>query len=253
MKVHILATCRKEELLPATTMVFKTLRTGFPTADVTVWLNSLFPMFKDPRIVSAYESVDAGVTTWSTIHHEWILHLLDVETEPFWICDTDVVFWKSVEDWIPKVPMMGCFNPRFFDRFTNCETMSRLHTSLLYFDPAAIKSEVEKYFSQFSETPFNPRPNLIYPGFFPSRWLGGIKNFFHDTCCLLYHAIGGNHFTDEMKDAYSHLFFGTISDLVAPHYPGEEMRQFAFRVFDNPELLRGAWRAQDAWFKRHAV
>ena len=43
MTVHILPTERVPRLAPMTELVFKTLRVGFPTADVLVHLNEIEP------------------------------------------------------------------------------------------------------------------------------------------------------------------------------------------------------------------
>lgn len=260
MNVQILLTCRDAELLPAATLVFKTLRVGFPTANVTVTLN-----FQDGHALN-YNSVaaaarssiqDAGLTAIridQTIHHEWIKELLERESHPFFLCDTDMVFFDSFEKWtFPEdCAMAGRYVPQFKDKFTNCITRPRLHTSLLYMNPVEIRKRVEKYFGQFPKTPFNPMPNLIYPCQFPMREGRIVRNLFHDTCCLLYQAIAGQHFTEPMLDCYAHLNFGTISDLIAPHYPEERWRESHFAIFENPELARGAWKAQQAFYEKHA-
>lgn len=252
-RVKILATCRNAELLAATTLVFKSLRIGFPTADVEVYQNATFP---DSHCVDELHKVAAGkgingVVT-NTIHHEWIERLLRDEVEPFWICDTDVIFWESIEQWdMTGQVLAGRYTPQFYDRFTNCITLARLHTSLLYIDPKAVRDKVAKYFAQFPETPFNPRPNLIYPGFLPYRMSGTQRNFFHDTCSLLYHAIAGRHFGTLQLDCYDHINYGTISDIVCPHYPGYKWREQHFAVFENPLLAKGCWRAQDAFYENN--
>jgi len=261
--VHILATCRNPELIRATTLVFDSLRTGFPTARVYVYCNGLGGY----SALIQQAACKAGVPEFNlhvlsqTIHHDWIYKLFEKETEPFFICDTDLIFWSSFEDFdFSGAAMAGRYVPQFFDRFTNCITRPRLHTSLLYLDPQKIKQQVDAYFSQFPETPFNPRPNLIFPNFLPYRIeqaghpeRGKVKNFFHDTCSMLYQAIGGQAFTEAQLDCYDHLNFGTISDIVCPHYPDERWRESHFAIFENPQLAKGAWRAQEMWYKANAA
>jgi len=255
--VHILVTCRKEELLKAATMVFETLRVGFPTAPVKVLINcapnkasldaiveaTVKAQVQDCEISSAGDEVIHPVT----IHHEWIQGLLERETEPFFILDTDVCFWDNFEQWdFSKSFMAGKWIPAFEDDFTKCVTQTRLHPSLLYLNPQRIKEEVAKYFVPFPDTPFNPRPNLIFPAWFP---VVNSKPVFFDTMSLLYQAIGGSMFNTQQIQCYDHLNFATISDIVAPHYPNERFREQHFAIFENPALLRGAWREQDQFYR----
>lgn len=261
MKVHLLVTYRRAELLRASTMVFDSIRQGFPQAQIVAQLNEAEDGEAGLDWSPIYEAckrarVEVAAVRTQTIHHEWILGLLDRETEPFFICDTDLVFFDELEGMdMFGAALAGRFIPQFFDAFTNCITRPRLHTSLLYFHPRRIREETEKYFAQFPETRFNPRPNLIYPGYLPQRSESGltVKNFFHDTASLLYQAIGGTRFTPELLDRFGHLNFGTISDMVAPAYPQYPWRMQHFAAFDNPELLRGSWKTDDEFYRRHAA
>lgn len=248
-QVKILATCRNPELLRATTLVFDTLRVGFPTANVEVYYNGLIETVEKRFVREAAQKCGAQwIDCEHTIHHIWIERILR-GSEPVWICDTDIVFWKDMELWdFGNAAMAGRYVPRFFDRFVNCITMPRLHTSLLYLNPDRIREEVEKYFGQFPDTPFNPRPNLIHPCFYPHRVGSSVKNYFHDTCSILYQAIGGDIFLPHHNDCYDHLNFGTISDVVCPYYPNYNWRQRHFAVFENPALLKGAWRTDEQFY-----
>jgi len=258
MNVHVLVTLRNLELVRASTMVFDTIRIGFPSAEIVPWDNIQKFAVGDSKLLAGAElnPLPKGVT----IHHEWIEHLLHIEHAPFWICDTDVVFWDKVEHCkFDAVPMAGRYIPQFRDSFTKCITRPRLHTSLLWLNPQRIKEETAKYFSQFPETQFNPRPNLFYPMFHPvgpPELFGKAMpqtNYFYDTCSLLYHAIGGEPFTTDILDAYDHLNFGTISDLVCPHYPETHWRENHFAVFENPQLLKGAWKVQEQFYRANAA
>lgn len=203
------------------------------------------------------------LTIEPTIHHKWIEQLLVTETEPFIILDTDMVFWKDCE-WFDYAdyPMAGRLIPQFFDPFTNCISKPRMHGSFLYLNPARIKQEIEAWRSNFPDTPFNPPANLIYPVMVPLPPPREIEPFskpkrgvFYDTCALLYQAIGQDRerFTQVQLDCYDHMNCGTISDIVAPHLTDIRMREAHFAVFENPAILRGVWRQQEAWYKKHAV
>ena len=259
MKVHLLITYRREELLPASLMVFKTIRKAFPNAEIEAQIN--IASDADPKLDSepiwqaaAEVGIWMGAEDIKTIHHAWILERLENSDEPFWICDTDIQFHGLVEDWdFGDAPIAGRFIPRFFDKFTNCITQPRLHTSLMRFNPERIREEAERYFAQFPKTPFNHRPNMIYPMFHPVREGITVKNYFYDTCSMLYHAIGGACFQSSQLELYDHLNFGTISDVVAPHYPNHPIRASHFLAFDQPETMRGSWRRDEEFYQAHAV
>jgi len=63
MNVFILATCRKPELLRMATLVFETIRVGFPTASINVFINQT-DQTSELEIKSHYEDTDTGTIYW---------------------------------------------------------------------------------------------------------------------------------------------------------------------------------------------
>lgn len=256
MNVHILVTCRNPELIRASTLVFDSIRVGFPDAKVTSHVNGLsYSQYRD-AFYGPLQSV-GNIESVKTVHHDWIEKLIQGETEPFFICDTDVIFWKRfpVEDFKGH-HLAGRFIPRHHCEFMRCATLERLHTSLMYIDPVEIRKRIEKYHSEFPETPFgNTRPNLIegriFP--FPGKFDHSV-NYFHDTCSQLYHAVGGTAFTEAHLDCYDHLNCGTYSDLISNDAKSiRMMRRNNDRLMKNPELARGLWREQDNYYAQHFI
>lgn len=244
-KVHILATCRNLDLLPYTLLVFDSIRIGFPTAEIVVTGNGLVGEALGAVIGSCAATNCSFSNEQATIHHKWIERLAETETEPFVICDTDVIFFRSVEDWKFDTALAGFRIPEFVDEFTGAITRSRLHTSLMFISPKLAKSEVEKIDSTINPTPFNPPANLIYPLCLP---LNG-RMYFHDTMSLMYHAIGGTEFDAHQKDAIFHFNFGTLSDMVLPRLKnGAEIGAARDAILKNHDLGRGAWRWQEAHY-----
>lgn len=246
MNVYILATCRKEELLPYTLLIFKSIRVGFPTANIQVAGNAL-PEFALGQVIEACAASGCSFLNGSeTIHHHFIEDLLTTEYEPFILCDTDIHFFNNVEDWKFDTALAGFRIPEFFDEFTNAITRSRLHTSLLYIDPVKVREQVKAYESQFPSTPFNPLVNLIHPLCLPFNGRG----YFHDTCSLVYHAIGGTAFTDQQKDCYYHANFGCLEDIVLPRLTTTDyFKAMRDSILANPELGRGVWRMQEQHYE----
>ena len=256
LNVFVLCTCRRLELIRASTLVFDTLRVGYPTAHVTVFLNALEPDDRVAEITDACRR--AGVERIvdlpeGTIHHEWIERLVAEEDEPLVVLDTDVVFWSSCEDWSFARPLAGRLIPEYFDPFANCITRPRLHGSHLWVRPREVRAAVEEYRAQFPSTRFNPGANLFYPLYLPAMLNGRRVSYFHDTCCLLYHAIGGDAFAPAQLDAYDHLFCGTISDLVGPRLPSIDLAGLHRKWLAEPRTARGLWREQEQYYRANAV
>jgi hypothetical protein len=238
--VHILVTCRNPELKAMSLLVFDTIRIGFPTARIRVYLNDI----SDPEIIKKCERFDPFVTHVNTIHHRWIQGLLNSETQPFVICDTDVIFYSEVERFEFYTAIAGYQIPEFSDEFTNTITRSRLHTSLMFINPSEFRRSVADYESGFPKTPFNPLASYVDPLCLP---LNG-RGYFHDTMSMAYHAFGGTEFTQKQKSAYFHFHYGTLSDLVLPLLGnGEGTKGVRDAILANPAIGKDMWRVQDEY------
>lgn len=252
-KVHILATCRKPELLRATTLVFDTIRTGFPTAKIEVDWNGSDSSREMEITGEAATKVGASfVAIKHTTHHEWLCSILKHQDELCWVADSDLVFWNDVESFDLECRMAGRLTPRFACNFTKSITQSRLHTSLLRIDPLQIRGAIEIYGSYFPDCYATPRPtieDLVSPRYIPDR---NGPAYFYDTASLLYQAIGGYSFDEDTLNRYDHVGSGTLSDVVAPHYPEYRMRETHFAIFENPQLAKGSWKLQDEFYAKHA-
>lgn len=250
MTVFILATCRCADLWPYTTLFIRTIRVGFPTATIVISGNGLTED-QDKLMDSGAKSVGATyLPEGRTTHQDWIESLVKTQTEPFWICDTDIIFYDSVETWRSDQALHGYLIPEFYDEFTRCITRSRLHTSLLRIDPLKLNREFDKYRDGYHHSQFNPHSCVFSPLIVP---LNGSKHFY-DTCSMLYHAIGGAPFSDEQKDAYFHFHHGTFSDLVLPIISaGTKIGEIRNDILENPLKGKGMWRTQDAYFSDRQI
>lgn len=247
--VFILATCRNPDLFRMTELVFKTLRTGFPTADITVFGNGNQTEITD-KIHSLCDGVRADfIPVNYTPHAAWIEGLLNNQTEPFWIVDTDVIFWKSIEDLKFDTAMAGRHIPRFWDLYTKCITEPRIHTSLMYVNPSLVKRDLETFKSTFpSDTDFNPLVNMVRPFFHRAPIGNGI---FYDCCAMLSYHVSTTRFNEEQLGHFDHLNCGTYADIVEPHgHAGIVERQKA--ICENPELARGLWKEQEKYYAAYS-
>lgn len=246
-KVFILATIRNPSLLPFTALVFKTLRIGFPTAQVEVHLNGgQGPTDLWQRVKDEAENCGCGVRLIDeTTHHEWIEKLIETKDD-FWIVDTDIIFYGPVEHWTFEAPLAGALIPEFNCPFLKAITRSRLHTSLMHIRALELKVALLKYETNHPTTIYNPPANQVYPVYFPFHG----RTYFYDTMAMVFHAVGGFAFSAQQKDCYFHFHFGTFSDLVLKPTLTlyETIAEARNQILFKPELGIGKWREQEQWF-----
>lgn len=249
--VHVLVSCRTLELQRASLAFLDTIRIGFPDAKISVMGNRL-PVEIWAKLEYGCELIGAKLSAayCRKTHPSWIESLIDQSSEPFWICDTDIVFHGNVERFSNELNagVTGRHTPRFVCPFTKSKTHERLHTSLMRIDPLVIEEKLKTWRSDKIESfQFTRAFNDVIYGHLVAQ-SASVTNgevYFHDTTSQLYHAIGGQSFTPDLLDQFTHANCGTYSDLVDPS-GGFTQRNLA--IFDNPDSARGAWRAQDEWY-----
>ena len=242
--VHLFVSCRRPELQPLSLLVFRSLRVGFPTANVVIHLNAnLF----DRSTISACETIGkeihaAVVRSSAGQHDEWIDGLLRDQRDPIVIADTDMVFYERVEHWNFRHPLAGAYEPRHVNPVTKVVHWDRLHTSLLFVRPQDLRGRTDGRTWRLPRLPFKVQDDLIR-----QRWIPTPTGLvFADTGCLLYQATGGDHFTPELRDTFSHLHCGTWSDMAGDSIKG--LRELHKRVQIDPESARGCWREFEKYY-----
>jgi hypothetical protein len=246
-RVHILATVRKPELLPAALLIFRTLRTGFPAGVVQVWGNAL-----DLRAENAVHraSEEAGarfINVPATVHDQWIENLLQSSLEPFWILDTDVLFWESIEAFeFPKDCFLaGRFEPEFDEESTSTRHMERLHTALMWFNPALLRAAMRAWMARIP-APWGHTGDFpfVLQHFVPLR---GSRPRFYDTCAGLWHAGLGTPFTEPQNDAFDHLHCATYIDLIGPRL-SVPLRQAHEAIYADHTIAKGMRHQQAKYY-----
>lgn len=248
--VHILCTVRHPALLEAALLVFRTLRTGFPENPVMVWGNALAP--DDLAAVGTFTQTVGGTflrNLPATSHDAWIEQLVNSQTEPFWICDTDMVFFAAVPSPEPCL-FAGRHEPEFDEEWTGTLHVERLHTCLMYLNPVALRCAIRAWQARIP-SPWRDSAQfpLIRQQFIPQRLSLNSKptTLFYDTCAGLYQALGGTPFTAEQDATFEHLHCGTYADVVdAPSLAG--LRRMHRSIYENPAAARGLKQSQDAYY-----
>lgn len=245
--VHILATVRKPELIDGTLLVFKTIWRGFPNSQITVWCNGLRGQELEEVLTSA---TSAGVQKvefiQQTSHDQWIEDRLEYESAPFWICDTDVVFFDRMPEPKPGIKYAGRFEPEFLEEMTGAIRPARLHTALMWFDPVLLRAEMRR---EMSRLPLPWRASAEF-SFVRQTWFwSGGKTYLYDTCTGLWQAGLGTQFTDEQNASFEHLNCATYLDEARRRMAGgDAFAEMHRRVYENPEMARQLHESQAQYY-----
>src|SRR5690349_7960271 len=132
--VHILTWCRWLEKLHGTTLIFRTLRVGFPNAHIRVVDNASRPDVR-PTIQRLAEDCGAEHVQLEqeVRHHAFLADTLQAQAAGTAIfLDPDLCFWEEVEHWNFDALMAGRLLPKYNCEYTGCVSHPRLHTSFLW-------------------------------------------------------------------------------------------------------------------------
>ncbi len=252
INVHILATHLTGASLGGTLLTFKTLRIGFPKANVTVWGNGLSAQ-SDRIIHAAARCVDcAYIASPATSHDKWCAFLLESSKEPFWLADTDLVFHRSVEDFASdKDYLVGRFESPFLEPWSKTQKVARLHTSLLWINPSLVNELVRRWMWKWHPNgfPFAPQIELVRQHYLPQG--ENRAPLFYDTMAGLYQAIGGRSFTEEQNEAFDHLHCGTYVHRMNNAVPG--LRQAHEAIYQNAISAKSIRPTQEAFYRQQAL
>lgn len=256
LAVHILATVNQPEDLARATLVYRTLRTGFPTADIHVFENRIHWDCFEAYLLLA-QGARAKFHRRSAVGvyklHDFIEEQTDYTSTPPYdrivFCDPDVIFYENMEpSFAGDYLMKGMYIPAHVNEVYRAKEASRLHTSLLAIGSLhKMKETLEaKYFiGDFSPIGhMNPwRPSLVVDNGLRLYW---------DTASTVFHTVGGLAFLPEERDMYTHLHASTWLPQVARHMSsGSTLLQLHQQALTSPESLRGLWKRQEKYYKEH--
>lgn len=247
--VHILVTMRKPELLPAALLVFKTLRTGFPSAPVFVWGNGLEPAVAEQVAYGAAGRGAAFHNLAPVCHDAWVEQLVLHQAQPFWICDTDVVFFDQVEWWFEEEDtelFAGRLEPTWDEPWSRSIHLERLHTALMWLNPGALRAAMLRWCREEIPAVFHTaQVPFIRQNFVPMR----TGKLLYDTTAGLWQAGWGTPFTAQQNGAYEHLNCGTYADEVSKVPAYRDMAAIHRAICENPEAARGLQLQQNEFYE----
>lgn len=249
--VFILTYCKNVDQLYGSLLVFKTLRDGFPHARISVCDNaSVSEAVVEIKRAAQVNGCMFRQFQHEVLHHDFLLACLsNSEGGRVVFLDPDVVFWKSVEDWEFEGLVAGRRIPLFFDEYTQCVTVPRLHTSMLFVQDRKLLrnriAEIQRL--RFDFHPF--RPVMVPQG---ATWVR------YDTGAVLFHAMpeAMQPFLSEHLASYDHLFCGTNFDYVRQFISATDRDTWQAlhdAVKQDYRRLKGAWSTQEAYFLSRAV
>ena len=243
--VSILTYCQHPAMLYGTLLTFKTLRVGFPTAEVEVWDNGSLPELRD-EIRAAAEAAGARFTAMPGRHHtdhlRWLLLKRPAASgRTLVLADPDLVFYEDVERWdFAGYLMAGRLMPAM--RNPGIVTRARLHTSLLY---VPCVQSLRRALPDEGLTKWSAIGGMVRDKSGRVAWdsLAPVYSVVQRRCKV---------FTPAQLDAFSHLFLGTHLGAVNVHPDaGGAVLYDAHRAAAVGDLdaLRGIWRRQENYFR----
>ena len=256
MKVFILTFCRNLDLFYGTELIFKTLRVGFPNAEVYVIDNDSLPAAQSQigALCRGNECEFEAIKEPGTEHHTFIESTIRAQAtgsspqEPIVFLDPDICLWRSWEEASFSGLIAGKRLVKFMDPITKTITMPRIHSSFLWInDPAALWKEILRIKAgRFDFLPFQP---------FSFRMDGTWHRY--DTGASLYATLPGkcSFFKEEHFDCYDHIYAGSHIDWILDHY-NDECREMIKKTHHNAKMnnlhaLKGIWREQDSKFHKN--
>ncbi len=241
-RVYIITFCRRVELFYGTKMIFQSIRTGFPFADITVIDNGSIPEAL-PIIRQLAASVKARIIEIpESDPHAMILEMIIMnEKEPFSIIDPDVIFWDRMDnlDGLDDFLLAGRLIPAFNDPYSKCFTHERLHTSMLIVpNPNKLRTAIDEVRKdKFEWNPFHGQMFETDKGWTRYDTMGILYASLKDRC---------KAFDESMLNSYDHLFCGSHFDLVSSAYKDKSvLRAHEIAITGKTDHLRGIWRLQE--------
>ena len=257
--VKILVAVNDIAQFDACTLCCETLRVGWPTAHIYVYVNGGAHYGDIADKLQRFNVLPVDLFSTKPIHHpDWIRQqVLQKSPGPLVIADPDIVYWKSCEDWEfnSETLLAGHANPRMWNDFARCVSVPRIHTHMMVFpDTKRLRNEIilayppaYEPFGEFcSFDPFKGR--VMFEEGHPVFW---------DNCANLYSMLGAGrvkHFTTEHTQCYDHLNSASYYEFIRDRVDPATKAGFTYAYGEwlkNPRP--GLWPMMDRYYEQKAI
>jgi hypothetical protein len=252
--VYIVTFCDNLDYLYASTLIFKTLRMGFPTAEVHVIDNHSLP--KAARHIQGLAEENEcqfrrlpSVADQPRLLADMILNSGSEGTVVF--LHPDICFWKNCENWSFDKLIAGRFLPMFLEANRDSIMMPSLHSHFWWIEN--IKLFRERIVEAYSKNHVDPLAAFsLYAYRLNGRW----HRF--DLGAGLYNAVREDVycFGDKELDCYDHLYGGSYYELiiqVLDEEGGKMIERAHACARSDYRQLRGLWKIQEEYLKKRAI
>ena len=243
-KVFIQTYCAAPELAYGALLAFKTIRVGFPNAEIHVFDNGSIADVAS-QVEHECKKIGAKFTACKRDDFsKFYSKIIESEHGRVFIVDPDVIFWSSVEKMDTDSVIAGRLIPKL--RRNGVSSVARLHPSMLFI-PC-----VENLRGEIAARYIN---KMNYIGQY-SAHVDGEKLFF-DTLSPVYQMMPElcHAFTDDELNCYDHLFYGSHLPVISPGIDdgGMTVNHHKSAAVGNYSALKGIWKVQQKEFERESV
>lgn len=250
--VFVIVFCKNAELSYGSTLVFDSIRTGFPDSNIHVIDNGIFDFSVKKSIQNKVKEIDGSFYSDGKVytHHQLLRTIISKISGSVAIVDPDIIFWDRMDTTSDSL-VSGRKIPIFFDPISECINHERIHTSLLKISDVEMMSnlivDIEKKYEDLDL--MSP---LKYKRFGVWERFDTMSSF-----CSVYPDFI-SEFDESELDKYDHLFCGTHLDVVKDklcidNSPVEWEREFLnihkYAKNKQYDKLRGIWKIQNKFFE----
>ena len=248
MKVKIMTKAvDKAHLRTGATLVFDTIRTGYPTAYLECYDNTEDPELASKvreaceKVKGLYTHFDTEVRPWT-----WMEEQVYKEEGTVIFVDADVMFWENCEKWdFGKALFAGRYIPTYYEPLFKSICYARIHPSHF------IIPDVKKLISRIEEARQN---HWVFDPFSFYSFKAGKDWYYYDTLANMSLTFADEAFTfkSEHLDCYDHLFGGHMAKAVGECREGlvRESYQSQIELIKNGDYkeLKGLWIEQQQYY-----
>lgn len=255
--VFIVTYCQDLESLYGSTLVFKTLRIGFPTAEVHVVDNNSLPEaaaeIRAPAEATGcqFHAMPPGLPHFILLY-ELVLKFAPEGTAI--LLHPDVCFWENCEGWSFDKLIAGRLIPQHWDILAECLLVPHLHSQFWWIQD--VRRFRERILNEYIKAIVDP-VSAFAPYYLRHE---GVSYKFEVGASLYANFKEEIHcFTERELDCYDHLIGGTYAafmirllkeaklDLLAESYA--ESHSYAKGDYEMLRRLKGSWRKHEDYYR----